>query len=44
VAPYVRASDTGTPMDDDILNHQFIAPDGVSLPVRAWSRRAAATA
>ena len=21
-------------MEDDILNHQFIAPDGVSLPVR----------
>ena len=34
IAPYVRAIDAGTPMEDDILNHQFIAPDGVSLPVR----------
>ena len=34
MAPYVRATDTVTPMEDDILNHQFIAPDGVSLPVR----------
>jgi hypothetical protein len=34
VVPYVRAIDTGTPMEDDILNRQFIAPDGVSLPVR----------
>ena len=34
VAPYVRAIDAGVPMEDDILNHQFIAPVGVSLPVR----------
>ena len=34
IAPYVRAIDAGAPMEDDILNHQFIAPDGVSLPVR----------
>jgi hypothetical protein len=34
VAPYVRAIDAGSPMEDDILNHQFITPDGVSLPVR----------
>ena len=34
VAPYVQAMETGVPKEDDILNHQFIAPDGVSLPVR----------
>jgi hypothetical protein len=34
VAPYVRAIAAGAPMEDDILNHQFIAPDGISLPVR----------
>ena len=34
VAPYVRAIAAGVPMEDDILNHQFIAPDGISLPVR----------
>lgn len=34
VAPYIRAIDARAPMEDDILNHQFIAPDGVSLPVR----------
>jgi hypothetical protein len=34
VAPYVRALAAGAPMEDDILNHQFIAPDGISLPVR----------
>jgi len=32
--PYVRAIAAGVPMEDDILNHQFIAPDGISLPVR----------
>ena len=34
IAPYLRAIDSGLPMEDDILSHQFIAPDGVSLPVR----------
>jgi hypothetical protein len=31
VAPYVRAIDAGAPMEDDILNHQFIAPDGAGI-------------
>ncbi|NJM93110.1 MAG: hypothetical protein HC861_11355 [Rhodospirillaceae bacterium] len=34
VAPYVRAIAAGVPMEDDVLSRQFIAPDGVSLPVR----------
>ena len=34
VAPYVHAIAAGEPMEDDILKHQFIAPDGISLPVR----------
>lgn len=33
-APYIRAIDAGAPMEDDVLSHQFIAPDGISLPVR----------
>jgi hypothetical protein len=41
VAPYVRAIAAGAPMEDDILNHQFIAPDGSRCG--AWSCRAAAT-
>ena len=32
--PYVRAIGAGAPMEDDIQNHQFIAPDCVSLPGR----------
>jgi hypothetical protein len=34
IASYVRAMETSEPAEDDILRHQFIAPDGTSLPVR----------
>ncbi len=33
-APYLRAMETGEPAEDDILAHQFVAPDGTSLSVR----------
>ena len=34
VAPYVHAIESGEPAEDDILRHQFVAPDGTHLPVR----------
>jgi hypothetical protein len=34
IAPYLQAIESGEPAEDDILRHQFIAPDGTSLPVR----------
>ena len=34
IAPYLRAIESGEPAEDDILRHQFVAPDGTSLPVR----------
>ena len=34
IAPYLHAIESGEPAEDDILRHQFIAPDGTSLPVR----------
>jgi hypothetical protein len=34
IAPYRRAIETGEPTEDDILRHQFVAPDGTFLPVR----------
>jgi hypothetical protein len=34
IAPYLHAIESGEPAEDDILPHQFIAPDGTSLPVR----------
>jgi hypothetical protein len=34
VEPYHWAIETGEPAEDDILRHQFFAPDGTNLPVR----------
>jgi hypothetical protein len=34
IAPYLQSIEGGEPAEDDILRHQFIAPDGTSLPVR----------
>jgi hypothetical protein len=34
IAPYLHAIENGEPAEDDILRHQFVAPDGTSLPVR----------
>ena len=34
VAPYVHAIESGEPAEDDILRHQFVAPDGTHLSVR----------
>jgi hypothetical protein len=34
IAPYIEAIETGEPAEDDILRHQFVAPDGTYLPVR----------
>ena len=34
IAPYVHAIESGEPAEDDILRHQFVAPDGTHLPVR----------
>jgi hypothetical protein len=34
IAPYLHAIESGEPAEDDILRHQFVAPDGTHLPVR----------
>lgn len=34
VEPYLYAIETAQPAEDDILRHQFFAPDGTNLPVR----------
>jgi hypothetical protein len=34
IAPYLNAAAIAAPVEDDVLRHQFVAPDGTYLPVR----------